>query len=479
MLPFNLLPIFYINGDEIFKKILTNVISFDENFEKIELNEEGLYIFLRNNDSYLNETENNIISEIESFEIASKNNENDNQKKSENEIYITEGPQIQSPTSKLDEEDEQYNKKTYDIYPKNKKISNFLYYNIYQFIWSTPKKLYKITIHLPLITFSIPSNSIRVQQYIDYELLFYLMENKFLNWDFYIIKYLSSFKRFRNLIENLASHSIVNYIQIFLRNPKLKMSNINNLELININTDKELINSILVFKPIYAYVTIINDNNKKMDKYIVHFNFSQMIKFIQIKKYLNRVLFFIKFLDIFYEDNIVSYNYEELDDFDLENWVNDVQKFNLGGYFNLNEENNEKKEFEFLGNKPNIKIRIELNEPKILLRQFDYGREEKKCYNVNNDIQIELIKEDNFIKWSNIFPKGISKDNEIVSEIVNLPVLKKKIKSKQSVDSNSQRYSSIYRSLSKKKDDSEKLKSKELLQINNVKNAINNITEEK
>ena len=479
MLPFNLLPIFYINGDEIFKKILTNVISFDENFEKIELNEEGLYIFLRNNDSYLNETENNIISEIESFEIASKNNENDNQKKSENEIYITEGPQIQSPTSKLDEEDEQYNKKTYDIYPKNKKISNFLYYNIYQFIWSTPKKLYKITIHLPLITFSIPSNSIRVQQYIDYELLFYLMENKFLNWDFYIIKYLSSFKRFRNLIENLASHSIVNYIQIFLRNPKLKMSNINNLELININTDKELINSILVFKPIYAYVTIFNDNNKKMDKYIIHFNFSQMIKFIQIKKYLNRVLFFIKFLDIFYEDNIVSYNYEELDDFDLENWVNDVQKFNLGGYFNLNEENNEKKEFEFLGNKPNIKIKIELNEPKILLRQFDYGREEKKCYNVNNDIQIELIKEDNFIKWSNIFPKGISKDNEIVSEIVNLPVLKKKIKSKQSVDSNSQRYSSIYRSLSKKKDDSEKLKSKELLQINNVKNAINNITEEK
>jgi hypothetical protein len=44
----------------------------------------------------------------------------------------------------------------------------------------------------------------------------------------------------------------------------------------------------------------------------------------------------------------------------------------------------------------------------------------------------------------NYFSKRISKDNEIFSEIVNLPILKKKIKSKQSVDSNTQRYSSIY-----------------------------------
>ena len=245
MLPFNLLPIFYINGDEIFKKILASVIYFDNDFEKIELKKEGLYIFLRNNDTYLNEIENNIINEIESFEITTNNNnEYDNLKRTDNEIYLTE-PQVtnQIPLVKIEEEIIQsYKKSTYNIYPKNKKISNYLYYNIYQFIWSTPNKIYKITINLPLITFSIPSNSIRVQQFIDYELLFYLMENNFLNWDFYIIKYLSSFKRFRNLIENLASHSILNYIQIYLRNPKLQIFNYNNLELININTDKELVN---------------------------------------------------------------------------------------------------------------------------------------------------------------------------------------------------------------------------------------------
>ena len=167
--------------------------------------------------------------------------------------------------------------------------------------------------------------------------------------------------------------------------------------------------------------------------YIFNFNFSQMLKFIRIKNYLNKVLFFIKFLYIFYEDNIVSYNYEELDDFNLERWVKDVQKFNLGGYFNLNEEKNDIKEFEFLGNIPNIKVKIELKEPKILLRQLYHGREEKKCYNVFDDIQIEISKEENFIKWSNIIPKAISKENEIVSEIVNLPILKKKVKNKQSL----------------------------------------------
>ena len=43
------------------------------------------------------------------------------------------------------------------------------------------------------------------------------------------------------------------------------------------------------------------------------------------------------------------------------------------------------------------------------------------------------------------------------------------------MDSGNQRVSSIYRRMSKKKEYPEKLKSKELLQINNVKNVINNI----
>ena len=35
----------------------------------------------------------------------------------------------------------------------------------------TPLKNFKVTITLPLITFTVPSNSIRVQQFLDYELL--------------------------------------------------------------------------------------------------------------------------------------------------------------------------------------------------------------------------------------------------------------------------------------------------------------------
>ena len=104
-----------------------------------------------------------------------------------------------------------------------------------------------------------------------------------------------------------------------------------------------------------------------------------MIKFFKIEKYLNKVLFFIKFLDIYYEENTVNYNYEELDHFNVENWVNDVKKFNIGEYFNENEEKNDKKEIEFLGNTPNIRIKIEIKESRVITTEIEHGKDEKKC----------------------------------------------------------------------------------------------------
>jgi hypothetical protein len=104
----------------------------------------------------------------------------------------------------MDEIDD-YKKKTYNIYPYIMKSSNFLKYNSFQFYWSTPiGKIFKVLINLPIINFTIPSNSIKIQQFLDYKLLFFIMEKNFENWDFYIVNYLASFKRFRILLENLA-----------------------------------------------------------------------------------------------------------------------------------------------------------------------------------------------------------------------------------------------------------------------------------
>ena len=470
-LPFSLLPIFYIKGEEIFKKMLSSFLQFDEKYEKVELNYDNIYIYLRKNDNFTENKSENVINDIEELQKENLNNSLDeilNQQK-ENEIYLTE-PQNQKNNNQNNNQnmnaninsDEiiEYKKKTFNIYPFVLKSSNFLKYNSFQFYWSTPiGKIFKVIINLPLINFTIPSNSIKIQQFLDYKFLFYIMQNNFENWDFYIVNYLASFKRFRLLLENLASHIPINFVQFYLKTPRVKFYSYNNWELTNLYTNEKRLNSLLVFKPIYAYVTIINNNYYWMDKYIIHFNFDQMIKFFKIEKYLNKVLFFIKFLDIYYEDNTLNYNYEELDYFNVENWVNDVEKFNIGEYFKENEEKNDKKEIEFLGNTPNIRIKIEIKEPRIITTDIEQGKDEKKCYFIPYDIQKELSEEEDFFNWSIIIPKIISKDNEYKPGEPIVVQTKKKLKSKTLVDLNP-RTSYIQKSLTKTKENEDKIKLK-------------------
>ena len=472
ILPFNLIPLFYLKGEELFKKILSVFIKFDENYDKFELDYDAIYSFIKNIDD---EKEDNIINDIEELQQELINNADKLvQQKEDNEIYLTE-PQIQKPISE-DEETIEYQKKTFNIYPLVKKSSNYLNYQSFQFIWSTfNNKIYKVLIYLPLITFTIPSNSIRVNQFIDHQLFLFLLERKFQNWDFYIVNYLSSYKKFRLLLAQLASHIPINFVQYYLKIPKTKFYSFSNWELTDLISDEKRINYLLVFKPIYAYVTVINNKRQWMDKYIIHFNFYQMQKFVKIEKYLNKVLFFIKFLDICYEDNTISYNYEELDNFEVEKWVKDVQKFNIGGYFNESEEKNEKKELEFLGNTPNIIIKIEIKEPRIITRQLSFGRIDKKSYFLPYEIQKDLSLENDFLKWSFLLPKMISKDYEAIEGVPIVSIQKKRVKAKSSLDVH--RTSNIFKTFTKKKDD-EKLKLKDIPTpvISKVKYIIEKIT---
>ena len=357
IIPFILLPIFYYKGDEIFKKLLTLIIKFDKDYEKIELDYKELSLFLNNNEEFngLKEDLQNMISNENlpliqpHLQVLQDNNEYVNIKYEEEKKIV-------------------YNKRNHFIYPPIQKNPSFLNYNQFSFIWLTPKKRYKVTINLPLISFILSQNAIRIQQYIDFELLFYLIEHNFSNWDFYIMKYLSSFKKFRILLENLSSHKSISNIQFFLINPKIKFYSFDDWEINNIYTNENLISSNLIFQPIYVNVTVFNNEKYLQDQYKVHFNFYQMSKFVQIEKYLNKVLFFIKFLNITSEENNVSYYYGKLNEFNVENWVNDVKKFNLGGHFKEKNEKNEKTIIEFEGPSSNIKIKIELNQSIIILK---------------------------------------------------------------------------------------------------------------
>ena len=407
IIPFILLPIFYYKGDEIFKKLLTLIIKFDKDYEKIELDYKELSLFLNNNEEFngLKEDLQSMISNENlpliqpHLQVLQDNNEYVNIKYEEEKKIV-------------------YNKRNHFIYPPIQKNPSFLNYNQFSFIWLTPKKRYKVTINLPLISFILSQNAIRIQQYIDFELLFYLIEHNFSNWDFYIMKYLSSFKKFRILLENLSSHKSISNIQFFLINPKIKFYSFDDWEINNIYTNENLISSNLIFQPIYVNVTVFNNEKYLQDQYKVHFNFYQMSKFVQIEKYLNKVLFFIKFLNITSEENNVSYYYGKLNEFNVENWVNDVKKFNLGGHFKEKNEKNEKTIIEFEGPSSNIKIKIELNQSIIILKNTDKGKDVEKYYSVSDDTLNNISNESDFNNYSSILIKNLTKENEIIQNDV-------------------------------------------------------------
>ena len=407
IIPFILLPIFYYKGDEIFKKLLTLIIKFDKDYEKIELDYKELSLFLNNNEEFngLKEDLQSMISNENlpliqpHLQVLQDNNEYVNIKYEEEKKLV-------------------YNKRYHFIYPPIQKNPSFLNYNQFSFIWLTPKKRYKVTINLPLISFILSQNAIRIQQYIDFELLFYLIEHNFSNWDFYIMKYLSSFKKFRILLENLSSHKSISNIQFYLINPKIKFYSIDDWEINNIYTNENLISSNLIFQPIYVNVTVFNNEKYLQDQYKVHFNFYQMSKFVQIEKYLNKVLFFIKFLNITSEENNVSYYYGKLNEFNVENWVKDVKKFNLGGHFKEKNEKNEKTIIEFEGPSSNIKIKIELNQSIIILKNIDNGKDVEKYYSVSDDTLNNISNESDFNNYSSILIKNLTKENEIIQNDV-------------------------------------------------------------
>jgi hypothetical protein len=89
---------------------------------------------------------------------------------------------------------------------------------------------------MPLITLSVPSHKSEVKKYINYELLFYLYYNKFVMWDFYIIKFLSTYKNFRYFLEGINSIPERKNIFFYITKPKPKKNIFTNYELTSILT---------------------------------------------------------------------------------------------------------------------------------------------------------------------------------------------------------------------------------------------------
>ncbi len=390
-LPFALLPLFYYKGIHTFQKLLAASIKVENNFNSIFFDEEALYIALNS---------------IKDFE-GEDNLENNNI-----EVIRNINDKIEFLTNER--------KKEYPISLRPeilKRNNSFLRFNYFIFFWTTNLKVYVTKITLPCIDLKILDNNILIQQFIDFELLFFLYKRNFLNWEFYIIKYLSSFTKFRNLFQKLGSLNQVKFTQFFLKEPKSKINTFYEEILYNVYTDQFNKNQILSFKSFYIIVKYLDTNYDCEKNYHIYFTFYQYVKLYQIAKYSNKILFLIKFLEINNETHTLGFDYEKYDEFDINMWLNNIKTFSNKSLSNEITDEQLYREFEIYTKK----INIEFKKPEWSIIKFENDKEIIKTWEIGKELEIELV--DSILygsskSWTKLLNECLKKVNEPV------PILK-------------------------------------------------------
>ena len=247
-IPFEFLPLFYYKNMNYLKYILISIFKFENNFEDImidydeitnllsscsqfDINDEikkneknenenknfiknlnrlnrtkqkKLSVKLLNNDmkniikNYLNNNKNtnininiNELNKLKNkFGILNSNNNKINLKEIKMKINKNEED---NTITKLLKKNKQFEEK--NLYKCN--------YNKFLFKWYTPEYNYEITVKAPEAVFQAGRTIVRA--YIDIELIFYLLENNFKNWDLYISQYIFSYKECHKNMNSLLS----------------------------------------------------------------------------------------------------------------------------------------------------------------------------------------------------------------------------------------------------------------------------------
>ena len=430
-LPFLFLPLFYLKGEEKFKIFLSRIIKWDNLNNKFILNEnpQKAYIDILKNcidfnkEEKIEEQKNQVKpeeppqkavkpkysltlgkksfkSQFSALKIGGLNNTISEE---QNLAQTLAGPKVGMYLTNLEERQKKLDIIFHlNIYPNNKE-KNYINYNVFEFFWITANKSFKVYIYTPQVSIEIPKNNIKVRKYIDFELLFYLYENDFKNWDFYLIKYLSSYKSFRALLEQINSINEISNKNFYITKPRIKSYIFNNIKVINIATIKqrdvlknlieglmgipeendqhqdeinkeekkeednekkkenkneeddkkdenitankegdsnnEIINSTFVQKCFISIVRFVNTKTYKAKEYKIYFNFNQHQKFQKMEKYIDKISFLIKFIHIDYIKQKVTMDYKSLNEFDENNWIKEYTQYNINSLKTLDIEN--------------------------------------------------------------------------------------------------------------------------------------------
>ena len=135
-----------------------------------------------------------------------------------------------------------------------------------------------------------------------------------------------------------------------------------------------------------AMVTLTDTEKFIINQYKIHFNYSHFTKFKSMEKYMNKITFLLKFINIDLTQSKISFDYKSLNAFEEDKWIKEVEKYNINYKKEINITNNkidkdEKKEatllnnnknkFEYQGDKKGTSIIIEIYQPIILIRYID------------------------------------------------------------------------------------------------------------
>ena len=322
------------------------------------------------------------------------------------------------------------------------KKADFLKFNHFIFFWVTNTKSYIVTIALPCINLNILENKIIINHFIDFELLFFLYKRNFLNWEYYIVKYLSGYSKFRNIFQQLGSVLNLYDKQLYLKDPKKKINTFEEERLVNIYTDQNNNNIILYFESFYVIVNYLNLNNLEEKTYHILFNFFQYLKLYRIAKYSNKIFFLVKFLEINTELNTLNFNFKEYDNFDIRNWMSNLKKFSEGSLNNKQFDEDLYREFDLFSKK----IKIEFRKPSWSIIRLKKGNEIKKTWEIGNELEEDLVEclvDSSTDTWTNFLNKCLKKLNEPVPVLPGLNLKKRKKKGTRSnnISSTSQRQS--------------------------------------
>ena len=315
-IPFSYHFLFYYKGIELLQRILLATIKFNKDYTKVYFDDEELYKFIRNNND---KPENDIVNQnIIPRHFSLKNPQ------------PTFSRRISKKISRKfscfeEKENVEDNKITINNIDNNIPKKNI--YNEYEFIWITPDINFNVKITIPYIIFDWIYLNKPIKKYIERDLLIFLIMNNFLDWEFFAINYLFSFKMFRNYIElNLSKRKENEKLYSNKETNNKKDDNFYLISYRNIYkfkakdliycffmTNEMHINS---FFTIHYYSIKVNfDELNLKKKWIVNFNYSQMKFLNQIKKYQSLDEFIPKILIFDFEKQDLKINYSVFRDF--------------------------------------------------------------------------------------------------------------------------------------------------------------------